>query len=196
MAEPVVLSHSESSNDRTVFGFWIYLMTDLLMFAVLIAVYSVLGNNTAGGPQARELFDLPQVFAATVLLLTSSYTCGLGTLAARGRRMQAFVGWLGATFVLGTLFLAMEIAEFRTLLQESHAPQSSAALSAFYTLIGAHGLHVAVGLVWIMAVLGHLPRRGLSESMVRKMTLFSMYWHVLDIVWVCIFSIVYLRAFV
>jgi cytochrome o ubiquinol oxidase subunit 3 len=189
-------SHEEAVDDRTTFGFWVYLMTDLLMFTVLFAVYAVLHDNTAGGPSGKELFNLPLVLTETVLLLTSSFTCGLGMLAARRSDKNQVLAWFGLTFVLGLAFLSMELTEFSQLIRDGHTLSSSAFLSSFFILVGTHGLHIIIGLLWMVIVLAFVLKRGLTPSMLRKLTLFSMYWHFLDIVWIFIFTIVYLRAFV
>jgi cytochrome o ubiquinol oxidase subunit III len=191
--EPI---HEREANDRVQFGFWVYLMTDLLMFAVLFAVYAVLNGNTAGGPSGRELFSLPLALAETLILLTSSFTCGIGMIAARmGDRNQTLF-WFSITFVLGAAFLGLEIKEFVEFIHEGHTPQSNAFLSSFFTLVGTHGLHITSGLLWMLITLLVVLKRGLIPSLVRKLTLLSLFWHFLDIVWIFIFTIVYLRAFV
>ncbi len=190
------ISHEEAANDRVMFGFWVYLMTDLLMFAVLFAVYAVLQGNTLGGPTARELFSLPLALQETLLLLTSSFTCGLGMIAARrGNKNQVLI-WFGITFVLGLAFLGLELKEFTELIHHGHTLRSNAFLSAFFALVGTHGLHITSGLVWMAITLAYVMKRGLNSHMVRKLALLSLFWHFLDIVWIFIFTIVYLRAFV
>lgn len=191
-----VMSHEEAVNDRAMFGFWVYLMTDLLMFTVLFAVYAVLHDNTAGGPSGRELFSLQLVLTETILLLTSSFTCGLGMIAARRGDKNQVIAWFGLTFVLGLAFLSMELTEFSKLIQDGHTMGSSAFLSSFFILVGTHGLHILLGLLWMAVVLLFMVKRGLTQPMLRKLALLSMYWHFLDIVWIFIFTIVYLRAFV
>jgi cytochrome o ubiquinol oxidase subunit 3 len=188
--------HQAAVNDRTTFGFWVYLMTDLLMFAVLFAVYAVLHDNTAGGPSGRELFSLPMALTGTFLLLTSSFTCGLAMIAVRQGKKRQVLGWLTATYVLGLAFLSLELIEFTKLIHEGHKLSSNAFMSSFFILVGTHGLHILVGLLWMVIVMVYVASRGLSSSIVRKLTLLSMYWHFLDIVWIFIFTIVYLRAFV
>lgn len=193
---PKETKHELEANDRVQFGFWVYLMTDLLMFAVLFAVYAVLNGNTAGGPDGKELFSLPLALAETLILLTSSFTAGIGMIAARrGNRNQVLV-WFGITFALGLAFLGLEIKEFVEFVHEGHTPQSNAFLSSFFTLVGTHGLHITSGLLWMGVTLAFVVARGLTSSMVRKLTLLSLFWHFLDIVWIFIFTIVYLRAFV
>lgn len=193
--ETTKIHHEEAATERATFGFWVYLMTDLLMFAVLFAVYAVLVNSTAGGPSGREIFSLPLALTETLLLLTSSFTCGLAMIAVHQRnRKQTFV-WFGITYVLGIVFLVLELMEFSKLIHEGHSAASSAFMSSFFALVGAHGLHIVVGLLWMLIVMGFLLTRGFTNSMTRKLTMFSMYWHFLDIVWIFIFTIVYLRAF-
>lgn len=179
---------------KTPFGFWVYLMTDCVLFATLFATYAVLHRNTFGGPSGEELFSLPFVLTETLLLLTSSFTCGLAILgASAGSRRIVLVG-LVVTFLLGAAFLGMELHEFAGLVHEGNNWQRSGFLSAFFTLVGTHGAHIAAGLIWIV-VLGILVlRRGLTVHTIRKLTLFSLFWHFLDVVWIFIFTIVYLMG--
>jgi cytochrome o ubiquinol oxidase subunit 3 len=180
-------------DDSTVtLGFWIYLMTDLIMFAVFFAAYAVLHNNTFGGPSGKELFNMPFVLVETVILLTSSYTCGLGMLAVHRKSKSQTLLWFAVTFLLGLSFLAMELYEFNNLIAEGHTPQKSAFLSSFFTLVGAHGLHIFSGLLWLGILLVYVVFRGLNESATRKLALLSLFWHFLDIVWIFIFTVVYL----
>lgn len=188
--------HEVAANDRVMFGFWVYLMTDLLMFSVLFAVYAVLYGNTAGGPTGREVFSLPLALAETFILLTSSFTCGIAMIAARAGKKNQVLTWFGVTFVLGLMFLGLELNEFAKLINEGHRLSSNAFFSAFFTLVGTHGLHIVSGLLWMAITLIFVSKRGLSPHMVRKLTLLSLFWHFLDIVWIFIFTIVYLRAFV
>jgi cytochrome o ubiquinol oxidase subunit 3 len=194
--EHKVSQHQEEADDRVMFGFWIYLMTDLLMFAVLFAVYMVLHNNTLGGETDRELFSLPLVLTSTLILLTSSFTSGVAMIAARnGKKAQTLI-WFGATFLLGLGFLGIEIFELAELVHEGHTPQTNAFLSSFFTLVGTHGLHIFFGLLWMAVTLIYVVKQGLTHSIVRKLALLSLFWHFLDIVWIFIFTLVYLRAFV
>lgn len=189
-------SHEEAANERVLFGFWVYLMTDLLMFAVLFAVYAVLHGNTLGGETDRDLFALPLALQETLLLLTSSFTCGIGMLAARrGKKGQTLL-WFGITFVLGLMFLSLELKEFAEFIHEGHTLRSNAFLSSFFTLVGTHGLHITFGLLWMMITLVYVAVRGLNSHMIRKLSMLSLFWHFLDIVWIFIFTVVYLRAFV
>ena len=185
-----------AADDRVLFGFWVYLMTDLLMFAILFAVYAVLHDNTVGGPSDRELFSLPLALTETLLLLTSSFTCGLGMIAARLGNKRGVLAWFGITFLLGLAFLSLELYEFAEFIHEGHTMQSNAFLSSFFTLVGTHGLHITSGLLWMGVTLVYVVKRGLTRHMVRKLALLSLFWHFLDIVWIFIFTVVYLRAFV
>ena len=189
-------SHEAAANERSIFGFWVYLMTDLLMFAVLFAVYAVLHDSTAAGPNGRELFSLPLALTETLLLLTSSFTCGLGMIAARQAQKKQVMVWFSITFLLGLAFLGLELTEFAQLIHEGHTLSTSAFLSSFFILVGTHGLHIILGLLWMAVVLVFVKKRGLTPHMMRKLSLLSLYWHFLDIVWIFIFTIVYLRAFV
>jgi len=189
-------SHEEAANDRVMFGFWVYLMTDLLMFAVLFAVYAVLHSNTLDGPTGRDIFSLPLVLAETLILLTSSFTCGIGMIAARAGSKKQVLSWFGITFLLGLSFLGLELHEFSELIHEGHTISTNAFFSSFFTLVGTHGLHIFSGLLWMAIILIYVSKRGLTSHMVRKLNLLSLFWHFLDIVWIFIFTVVYLRAFV
>lgn len=196
MVEHELNHHEEVATERAMFGFWIYLMTDLLMFAVLFAVYAVLHNNTFGGEAGRELFKLPLALTETIILLTSSFTCGIAMIAARkGNKLQTLI-WFGITFALGLAFLTLELSEFRALIYEGHTLRSNAFMSSFFVLLGTHGLHITFGLLWMAVTLVFVMKRGLNAALVRKLSMLSLFWHFLDIVWVFIFTIVYLRAFV
>jgi len=179
-------------HDRKMLGFWIYLMTDCVLFAGLFATYAVLRGNTFGGPGGADIFSMPYILVETMLLLTSSFTVGLAILAAaRGLKKQAMV-WLAATFILGAAFLGMELYEFSELAAEGHSWQASAFLSAYFTLVGTHGLHIAVGLLWLAVLMVRLYRLKFKKTDLNRLALFSLFWHFLDIVWIFIFSIVYL----
>lgn len=194
MSHPV--DHEAQANDRVMFGFWVYLMTDLLMFAVLFAVYAVLHDKTLGGETGRELFSLPLALSETLLLLTSSFTCGIGMIAVRRRNKAQTLVWFGITFALGLAFLSLELKEFAEFIHEGHTLRSNAFLSSFFVLVGTHGLHITSGLLWMGITLIYVMKRGLNSHMVRKLALLSLFWHFLDIVWIFIFTVVYLRAFV
>lgn len=167
-------------------------MTDLVLFATLFATYGVLRNNIANGPSGKDIFDMPFVLVETMLLLTSSFTAGLAMIALHRRQAKTMVMLLLATFALGAGFLGMELYEFNHLVHEGHSWRESAFLSAFFTLVGTHGLHILVGLVWLSVLFGQLIKKGITEHTERRLLLFSMFWHFLDIVWIFIFTFVYL----
>lgn len=177
-----------------VFGFWIYLMSDLVIFGSLFATYAVLSGGTAGGPGPEDIFELPFVLVETFLLLFSSFTFGLAVLAMNADRLGQIKAWLGITFLLGAAFVAMEIYEFQHLIHEGFGPDRSAFLSAFFTLVGTHGLHVTFGLIWILAMLIQLSTKGLNDMTRPRIMCLSLFWHFLDIVWICVFTIVYLMG--
>jgi cytochrome o ubiquinol oxidase subunit 3 len=188
---PRIVKHD---TDKTLLGFWVYLMTDCILFATLFATYIVLQNGTFGGPSGRELFDMPYVLIETLLLLTSSFTCGLAILAAhRGDKSQV-LNWFCVTFILGLAFLGMELNEFSHLVHEGNSWARSGFLSAFFTLVGTHGLHIATGLLWMLVLLVQVMRRGLIAGTVKRLMLLSLFWHFLDVVWIFIFTIVYLMG--
>lgn len=187
------MSRPHSAEDaKTVFGFWVYLMTDCVLFASLFATFAVLRHNTFGGPSGAELFSLPFVLIETLLLLTSSFTCGLAVLAARRGNKNQVLALFGLTCLLGLAFLSMELSEFSHLAAEGNSWRRSGFLSAFFTLVGTHGLHIATGLLWMVVLLVQVSRRGLERATVRRLTLLSLFWHFLDIIWIFIFTIVYL----
>ena len=188
--------HEAEANDKVMFGFWVYLMTDLLMFAVLFAVYAVLNGKTMGGESGRELFSLPLALTGTLILLISSFTCGIGMIAARQHNKNQVLLWFGVTFALGLAFLGLEMKEFTALIHEGQTLRTNAFLSSFYVLVGTHGLHITSGLLWMAITLVYIMKRGLNSHMLRKLAMLSLFWHFLDIVWIFIFTVVYLRAFV
>jgi cytochrome o ubiquinol oxidase subunit 3 len=180
------------SHDDVPFGLWVYIMSDCVLFASLFAAYAVLHTETAGGPASALVFDPHFVLIETLVLLTSSFICGLALIAARYR--NALLVWVLSlgTFALGVVFLGMELHEFGALIGAGHSWQQSAFLSSFFTLVGTHGLHIFIGLVWLFGLLLHLAIRGLTPVTTRRLMYFSLFWHFLDIVWICIFSLVYL----
>ncbi len=177
-----------------VMGFWIFLITDVIIFATLFATYIVLQHNTAGGPTAAELFKMPGVIAETFILLTSSFTSGLAVLSMNQGSRKGLIGWLAVTVLLGASFLALEIYEFAEMAHEGATIGTSAFLSAFFTLVGTHGLHVTIGLVWMIALMIQLGIHGMTSVTRRKVTVISLYWHFLDVVWIFVFTIVYLMG--
>ena len=182
------------SNRRgmTGFGFYLYLLSDCILFATLFAAFAVLHRSVADGPNGHQLFGLRNAFIETACLLTSSLTCGFAMLACDRRDAGAAKGYLILTFVLGAVFLSLELTEFGRMLVDGAGPSRSAFLSAFYTLVSTHGLHVTAGLAWLVFLLLQLQKRGFSEGVVRRMFCFSLFWHVIDVVWIAVFSFVYL----
>jgi cytochrome o ubiquinol oxidase subunit 3 len=178
------------------YGFWIFLLSDIVMFSVLFATYAVLATATAGGPRGAQFFDQQTVAKETAFLLLSSYTCGLMSSAANSRRR--FGVFLGAalTFILGAGFLFLELREFYGMIALGATPQRSAFLSAFFTLVGCHGLHVTLGLIWLVLMMVQLAMRGFRPVVERRMHCFALFWHALDIIWVMIFTVVYLMGVV
>lgn len=178
-------------TDKNLFGFWVYLMTDCILFASLFATYAVLRHNTFGGPGGETLFSLNFVLSETLILLSSSFTCGLGILAARRGQKDKVLVLFGITFLLGLAFLGLELHEFSRFYHDSDSWRRSGFLSAFFTLVGTHGLHITSGLVWMGVLLYRVKRLGLNRFNLRQLTMLSLFWHFLDIIWIFIFTIVY-----
>lgn len=192
----IALAGHADHGDTTVFGFWLYLMTDCIIFAALFATFAVMHNNFAGGPSGRQLFHLSGVGAETGLLLCSSLTYGLAMLAAYRHDTTRLLSWLGVTFLLGAGFLVLEAREFSDLIALGAGPERSAFLSSFFTLVATHGLHVTFGLIWMAVLMVQIVLRpGLSPERITRLTCLSLFWHFLDIVWICVFSFVYLASF-
>jgi cytochrome o ubiquinol oxidase subunit 3 len=192
----VPLSQRGPAPTRVVagFGFWLFLLSDIVIFGALFAAYSVLSGETAGGPSGADLFDHKHVFIETLCLLASSVTCGFGTLAVQRAEAGSVYFWMAVTFLLGGTFLALELGEFRDMLARGAGPSHSAFLSAFFTLVGTHGLHVTVGLCWLIVMLMQVATLGFRPMIARRFFCFGLFWHALDIVWVGVFTIVYLGA--
>lgn len=184
----------EDDDSKPILGFWIYIMTDCVLFASLFATYAVLYKNTAGGPSGYQLFDLKNVLAETLILLTSSFTCGLAMLSAHRGDRDRTMAWFGVTFLLGIAFLGLELTEFRHFVHMGDSWRRSGFLSAFFTLVGTHGLHITTGLTWMVILMWQVSKRGLTRATIRRLTMLSMFWHFLDIIWIFIFTIVYLRG--
>jgi cytochrome o ubiquinol oxidase subunit 3 len=182
------------ASKRTVvaYGFWIFLLSDIVMFSAFFAAYAVLRNATAGGPSGAELFDLKVTALQTACLLVSSFACGLASLAVEARRASWFYGAMSATFITGAAFLALELVEFIHLVERGAGPTRSAFLSAFFTLVGCHGAHVTVGLLWLLTMMAQVYAKGFRDDIVRRYLCFSLFWHALDIIWVALFTVVYL----
>lgn len=178
----------------TMLGFWMYLMSDCLIFAILFATYAVLGGNYAGGPGPKDLFDLPLVAVNTAMLLFSSITYGFAMLATEKGRVAATQGWLFVTLLFGGAFLSIELYEFAHLIHEGAGPQRSAFLSAFFTLVGTHGLHVTFGSIWLVTLMVQVARKGLIPANKRRLMCLSMFWHFLDVIWIGVFTFVYLMG--
>lgn len=174
------------------YGFWVFLLSDIIMFAAFFAAYAVLSGQTAGGPSGRQLFDIPNVALETGCLLASSFTCGLAALAAGGRKAIAFHAAMLATLVLGSVFLALELRELAQLVIAGNGPQRSAFLSAFFALVGCHGGHVTVGLLWLLTMMAQVAAKGFRDDIQRRILCFTLFWHTLDIIWVGVFTVVYL----
>jgi len=176
------------------YGFWIFILSDMVMFSALFAAYAVLQGNTAGGPTGAELFDLRNVFIETMCLLLSSYTCGLGALSAERRYPARFMVFSALTFVLGTAFLVIEGMEFARMVEMGAGPSRSGFLSAFFTLVGMHGVHVTSGLIALVYLVAQVIAKGLGAAVLRRLLCWSLFWHALDIVWVGVFTLVYLMG--
>ncbi len=174
------------------YGFWIFLLSDIIMFAAFFAAYAVLAGATADGPAAFELFDLRMTAVQTACLLISSFTCGLASLAVDARNKVWYYGAMTATFLLGAAFLYLEYHEFQELVDKAAGPTRSAFLSSFFTLVGCHGLHVTVGLLWLLTMMAQIFAKGFRADIIRRFQCFSLFWHALDIVWVAVFTVVYL----
>ncbi len=174
------------------YGFWIFLLSDIIMFSALFATYAVLSGRTDGGPTGAELFEIRNVAIETGCLLLSSYTCGLGTLFIERQRLPLFYAFFGLTFLLGAIFLSLEIHEFAGMVARGAGPSRSAFLSSFFSLVGLHGTHVAIGLIWLVFTMAQVAVRGTRDFVMRRLRCFGLFWHALDIIWVAVMSLVYL----
>ena len=186
--------HDHAEGSSTMLGFWIYLMSDCLIFAILFAVYGVLGTSYAAGPAPKDLFDLSLVAVNTTMLLLSSITYGFAMLSMEKNRIAATQAWLAVTGLFGLAFLGIELYEFAHMIHEGATPQRSGFLSAFFTLVGTHGLHVTFGIVWLVTLMIQVGRRGLIAANRRRLMCLSMFWHFLDVVWIGVFTFVYLMG--
>ena len=190
-------SHGADHDDsglRTTLGFWIYLMSDCLIFAVLFAIFGVLGGNYAAGPSPKDLFDLPLVAVNTSILLLASITYGFAMLTMEKGHIGATQIWLAVTALFGVAFVGIELSEFAHMIREGATPQRSAFLSSFFTLVGTHGLHVTFGLVWMVTLMVQVAQHGLVEANRRRLMCLSMFWHFLDVIWIGVFTFVYLMG--
>ena len=177
-----------------VFGFWLFLITDVILFGVLFATYAVLRLNTGDGPTGQDLIELPGIIASTFILLTSSFTSGIALLQMNKGNKGGLIGWLIVTALLGASFIFLEVTEFTHLVHEGATIATSAHWSAFFVLVGTHGLHVSLGLVWMTALMIQIARRDITPVTKRKVNIVSLYWHFLDVVWIFVFTIVYLMG--
>jgi len=187
--------HDEGHHDlesMKQFGFWLFMITDVILFSTLFATFVVLRNNVAGGPVGADLIEINGIVISTFILLTSSFTSGLALLSMNKGNKQGLILWLAISALLGASFLYLEVSEFMHLVHEGATIGTSAYWSAFFTLVGAHGLHVTLGIVWIAAVIFQIAKRGITPVTKRKVNIISLYWHFLDVIWIFVFSIVYL----
>jgi cytochrome o ubiquinol oxidase subunit III len=176
------------------YGFWIFLLSDIIMFSAFFATYAVLSGETAGGPSGADLFNLDIVALETACLLLSSFTCGVASIGARAHRALMYYGSMAMTAVLGAAFLFLEIREFAGLIARGAGPSRSAFLSAYFTLVGCHGLHVTLGMLWLLTMMAQVFAKGFRADILRRVLCFALFWHTLDIVWVGIFTVVYLMG--
>ena len=176
------------------YGFWIFLLSDIVMFSAFFATYAVLVGETAGGPSGHELFDLRNTAIETACLLLSSFACGVASIGAQAHRGSWFYAAMAATFILGAAFIGLEVREFADLVARGAGPTRSAFLSAFFTLVGCHGLHVTAGLLWLLTMVAQVFAKGYRADILRRMLCFSLFWHALDIIWVAVFTMVYLMG--
>ncbi|MBX6353008.1 MAG: cytochrome (ubi)quinol oxidase subunit III [Thermoflavifilum sp.] len=195
-APAVPLEFQDPHQSVRIFGFWLFLATDMLLFGCLFSMYLVVRTHTDGGPTAHDLFDMTGFGAETLLLLTSSFTGGLATLSMREGRRRALAAWLLVTALLGMAFVGLEVREFIDYAHMGATWQRSAFLSAFFTLVGTHGSHVSLGILWMLTTLYQVLRRGINAVTARKVFIVNLYWHFLDVVWVFIFTVVYLSGMV
>jgi cytochrome o ubiquinol oxidase subunit 3 len=188
------VAHSGPAPKRIVtgYGFWIFILSDMVMFSAFFATYAVLLHQTAGGPSGHELFDLRSVAIETALLLFSSFTCGLATIAADNRSTIWFQLAMAVTCAFGLGFLALEVREFASLVERGAGPTRSAFLSAFFSLVGCHGLHVSAGILWLLTMMAQVFAKGFRADILRRVLCFALFWHALDIIWVAVFTVVYL----
>jgi cytochrome o ubiquinol oxidase subunit 3 len=179
-------------TDTCVFGFWIYIMTDCVLFGVLFATFAVLHDNSYNGFGLKTFLDLPYVLAETLFLLASSFTCGMAILGMYVKNKSRVITWLCFTLLLGLAFVAMEVNEFHHLILEGHGPSSSGEMSAFFTLVGTHGLHVSFGLFWMLIMIFQVAKCGLTKDTMRRLTFLGLFWAFLDVVWIFVYTVVYL----
>lgn len=194
MSTHALVDETTGSDSIDFFGFWMYIMTDCILFASLFAAFAVLHNNTFGGPSLKELVSLPYVFGESMFLLLSNLTYGMALLGLYKKKRKKLVGWLIVSMILGAGFLTMELNEFAHLIHEGHSWQSSGSMSSFFTLVGTHGLHVFIGLLWMVILTIQTMSFKMNNTMVRRFTYLGLFWNFLDIVWIFVFTIVYLMG--
>ncbi|SFA42489.1 cytochrome aa3 quinol oxidase subunit 3 [Parageobacillus thermantarcticus] len=194
--ETMPLEYRTQESRLNILGFWIFLGAEVALFATLFATYLVLFQRTGSGPTAKELFEVKDVLIETLLLLTSSFTCGLAVFEMRRGRLSGLLTWLLVTLLLGAGFITFEIREFIHYVHEGATMQTSAFLSSFFVLVGTHGAHVSLGIGWMILIIIQLLQRGLTPRTARKVFIVSLYWHFLDVVWIFIFTLVYLTGMV
>ncbi|WP_018662068.1 cytochrome aa3 quinol oxidase subunit III [Heyndrickxia acidiproducens] len=190
------LEYQRNQDRLTIFGFWVFLAGEITLFATLFAVYFTLQHQTAGGPTQQDIFELKGVLIETFVLLTSSFTCGLAVFSMRNQNKKAMIGWFVVTLLLGLAFVGLEINEFITYVHDGATLQTSGFLSAFFVLLGTHGCHVSLGILWGIGIIIQLAMRGLNPMTARKFFVVSLYWHFLDVVWIFIFTFVYLGGLI
>ncbi|WKU22015.1 cytochrome (ubi)quinol oxidase subunit III [Priestia megaterium] len=186
--------HHEHDEEIKVMGFWLFLVTDCILFGALFATYAVLVNHTVGGLTGKGFFEVPGFVSETFILLTSSFTSGLAVLSMHKGKIKPLIGWLIVTLLLGVCFVGLEIHEFQTMVHEGATISTSAFFTAFYTLVSTHGLHVSVGIIWMISITIQLKRYGITSVTKRKVTIISLYWHFLDAVWIFLYTVVYLMG--
>jgi cytochrome o ubiquinol oxidase subunit III len=192
--ELFTLADRSAASERIIvgYGFWIFLLSDIVMFSAFFATFAVLSGETAGGPSGKDLFNLTNVAIETACLLISSFTCGIASIGARAHQSLMYYGGMAATLVFGAGFLFIEVHEFAGMIAEGAGPTRSAFLSAFFTLVGCHGIHVTLGLTWLLTMVAQVFAKGYRADILRRVLCFSLFWHTLDIIWVAIFTVVYL----
>lgn len=189
------INHAHELREReevSRFGFWLYLLSDVMIFGALFATFMVLRHNTAAGPSASDIIEPPYVLLQTIVLLASSFTVAVALLAAKTGQLRDMRRFLWATLLLGALFLGLELKEFAVMVADGHSWRESAFLSSFFALVGTHGIHILIGLIWLSVWLYYYAKRGLDKNMLRRLGLFALFWHFLDIVWIWVFTIVYM----
>lgn len=186
--------HHHNTDSMDIFGFWVYIMSDCILFAIIFATYAVLHTSTYGGLGIKQLTSIPYVLGETMALLASSFTFGLAILAMYKKQTKQVMSWLMVTFLLGFTFVFMEVSEFVHMVAEGHGWQSSAALSAFFTLVGTHGFHVSMGLLWMLVAMVQLAVFGVTPTMARRLTYLGLFWAFLDVVWIFVYTVVYLMG--